>query len=91
MVEETKFEAFGVPDHAMARMRADAEAGWVKQCSTFSIVPIDGWGWSFDGPPTRRLSELDAGTLSELCDGFRRDAFAKAGLDDPRGGEHARV
>ena len=30
------------------------------------------------------LSELEPDTLSDLCDEFRREVFAKAGKDDPR-------
>lgn len=35
--------------------------------------------------PSFPLSEVDATTLSELCDDFRREVFRKAGRVDPRG------
>jgi hypothetical protein len=34
--------------------------------------------------PSYALSELDAGTLSEMCDDFRLEIFRKAGKEDPR-------
>jgi len=33
--------------------------------------------------PKFALSELDAETLSDLCDEFRREIFTKAGKSDP--------
>jgi hypothetical protein len=40
----------------------------------------DGW----QEPPKWELGELDADTLSELCDDFRAAVFEKAGAADPR-------
>jgi hypothetical protein len=40
----------------------------------------DGWQES----PKYSLAELDAQTLSALCDQFRAEIFKKAGKDDPR-------
>lgn len=37
--------------------------------------------------PKWPLSEVDADTLSELCDEFRAEVFRKAGKADPRGHE----
>ena len=34
--------------------------------------------------PKSRLNELEAETLSELCDNFRAEVFRKAGKMDPR-------
>lgn len=34
--------------------------------------------------PKYHLRELDADTLAELCDQFRREIFEKAGMPDPR-------
>jgi len=36
--------------------------------------------------PKFKLEELDADTLDELCEGFRKDVFSKAGKVDPRQG-----
>lgn len=35
-------------------------------------------------PRTHALSELDANTLSDMCDDFRLEIFRKAGKEDPR-------
>ncbi len=34
--------------------------------------------------PKWHINELDATTLSEMCDQFRHDVFTKAGKVDPR-------
>ncbi len=34
-------------------------------------------------PPSFSLKEIDADTLSSLCDNFRREVFNKAGKIDP--------
>jgi hypothetical protein len=41
----------------------------------------DGFDYKFGTIPTARL---DAAVLSELCDKFRAEVFARAGKDDPR-------
>ena len=38
----------------------------------------------FKEPPKFHPSELSAETLSELCDQFRHDLFAKAEMVDPK-------
>jgi len=38
-------------------------------------------GVNFEAPKYH-VSELDADTLGTLCDQFRRDVFAKAGLEE---------
>jgi len=38
----------------------------------------------FTEAPMFPLSQVDANTLSLLCDQFRKDLFYKAGKDDPR-------
>lgn len=38
----------------------------------------------FREAPKYALSELDANTLSLLCDEFRANVFQKAGIKDPR-------
>jgi hypothetical protein len=35
--------------------------------------------------PKLPLAQVDAATLAELCDEFRREIFEKAGKPDPRG------
>lgn len=37
----------------------------------------------FKEAPSYALSELDADTLSEMCDEFRAEIFKKAGKEDP--------
>lgn len=39
----------------------------------------DGW----TAAPAIPLSELDADTLAQMCDDFRRSVFEKAGKQDP--------
>jgi len=39
-------------------------------------------GWQ--ARPSIPLKDLDKRTLSDLCDRFRAEVFAKAGFDDPR-------
>ncbi len=38
----------------------------------------------FSSNPTLELKDVDAEILSELCDTFRSEIFAKAGKKDPR-------
>lgn len=38
----------------------------------------------FQEAPKLPLADVDAATLSMLCDQFRSDVFAKAGKKDPR-------
>lgn len=35
--------------------------------------------------PKLHVRDLDVSVLSEMCDRWRADVFAKAGKDDPRG------
>jgi len=41
-------------------------------------------GININGAPKYHLSDLDENVLSQLCDEFRADVFAKAGKQDPR-------
>lgn len=49
----------------------------VEEAQTEHVTGSIGWP----------LSEIDAPTLSDLCDDFRREVFRKAGRVDPRGTE----
>lgn len=40
-------------------------------------------GFSPDNAPKWHVGEVDAKTLSDQCDVFRAEIFAKAGMEDP--------
>lgn len=44
----------------------------------------------FQEPPAYAVKDLEAQTISELCDQFRKDMFAKAGKTDPREEENTK-
>lgn len=67
------------------RIKIDLE---IKPFSTPNcVIPVQKAGLKQDGyNPTEGISlrDIDEGTLSNLCDQFRKDIFKKAEKKDPR-------
>ena len=66
----------------MASKKVDLQPFMVPDCVSQNMPPVkrqDGW----HPAPMHPLGDLDAETLAELCDDFRRAVFEKAGKADP--------
>lgn len=65
-------------------MKIDVNRWMVPNFVTLKMPPgkrQDG----FKQAPSLPLSDVDADTLSDLCDAFREEIFKKSGKADPRG------